>query len=397
MILPLYLAMRNLLRNPARNLLYVLGISITAALLLDMMLLSGGLNTSLKKILNEMGYEVRISPRGTLPFETDAQITSFHKIAKRLQQLGTIQSIDAMLGTSLTAEFQTQSFSTFVLGIDQRKAVLYTLVDGSDPSPGKAEVLVNDYLANAKGIRPGDTLQIRPPSQNRTLGSVESVPLKVSGIGKFYLDAEGQYTVSCSLSLLQEILGQKQEDPVSAILLKLHDAHAADQTAAAINAAFPQVSAYTIKTVIDEVDRQLSYFKQFAYILGGISLVVTFVLILIIATISFHDRVGEIALLKAIGLSKTTVFLTILLEGILTSIAASAFGFLLGKAVAYYLDRILTSAPGLPEDFSFFIMQPAAILRGVATLLLTGFIAGLYPASAAISLPVAETLREEIL
>ena len=42
-----YLALRNLFRHPGRNVLYILGVSITAALLLDMILLSGGLKISL--------------------------------------------------------------------------------------------------------------------------------------------------------------------------------------------------------------------------------------------------------------------------------------------------------------------------------------------------------------
>jgi hypothetical protein len=63
--------------------------------------------------------------------------------------------------------------------------------------------------------------------------------------------------------------------------------------------------------------------------------------------------------------------------------------------VALYLDAILTSAPGLPKDFSFcdgtggrvspFCLDPDRIFRR------------LYPAAAAVRLPVADTLREEIL
>lgn len=170
-----------------------------------------------------------------------------------------------------------------------------------------------------------------------------------------------------------------------------------DQIAASINKDFPQLSAFTISSVIQAVDKQLSYFKQFAFILGGISLITTFVLIFIITTISFHDRLGEVALLRAIGLSHKTIFTTVLFEGVLTSLASAVFGFVLGKLVAIYLDVILKSAPGLPKDLSFFVMEPDAVLRAFLILLATGFFAGLYPAAAAVRLPVAETLREEIL
>jgi ABC-type lipoprotein release transport system permease subunit len=42
-------------------------------------------------------------------------------------------------------------------------------------------------------------------------------------------------------------------------------------------------------------------------------------------------------------------------------------------------------------------MEPSAVFHAFPVLILTGFFAGLYPAAAAVRLPVAETLREEIL
>jgi len=395
MSLPLYLAVRNLLRNPGRNFLYVLGISITAALLLDMILLSSGLSVSLERILKDMGYEIRLSPRGTLPFETDAQIQEYSKIKDGLLRLEAVDHIDAMLGTSLAMEATGQTFTTFALGLDQKRPVLYRLISGNEPGPG--QILVNEYLAREKRLRPGDRVILRVPGQSQTTGKGERTPFTVSGIAYYNLDAEGQFTISCPLPVLQRLTQQQDTDPVSVIMIRLKDPSAASRTSQQINEAFPQITSYTIDSVIRAVDKQLSYFKQFAYILGGISLITTFVLIFIITTISFHDRVGEIALLRAIGLSHRTIFTTILLEGIVTSIASAIFGFILGKLVALYLDAILTSAPGLPETFSFFVMQPQAVGRALITLLLTGFFAGLYPASAAVSLPVAGTLREEML
>jgi putative ABC transport system permease protein len=225
----------------------------------------------------------------------------------------------------------------------------------------------------------------------------DPISLTVSGIVDFQLDAEGQYTIACALPLLQQITNQADQDAVSVIMVRLKNSKDAGSITEAINREFPQLSAYTISGVVEAVDSQLSYFRQFSYILGGISLVVTFVLVFIITTISFHDRVGEIALLRAIGIGNRTIFLAVLFEGILTSSAAAVIGFGLGKIVALYLDKVLMSAPGLPADFSFFVFEGGAIFRALATLLLTGFFAGLYPASAAVRLPVAGTLREEIL
>lgn len=392
---PFYLAFRNLLRHPGRNLLYILGVSITAALLLDMILLSSGLKVSLEKVLRQMGWELRLSPRGTLPFETDAQIDNFHALKSRIEKMGKIEAIDAMLGTTLTVEFRGQQFTAFAAGVEISRPVLYKILEGSEPAEN--EVLVNRELARAKNIRPGDILTVWSASRSQSTGLSDAMNVRVSGIMTFELDAQGQYTLTCSIPLLQTILGAEKQDPVSLVMIKLKQPAEANATAQRINNEIPQVSAYTIRTVVEAVDAQLSYFKQFALMLGGISMVVTFVLVFIITTISFHDRVGEIALLRAIGIGNKTLFSMVLLEGILTSLASAILGFFLGKLAAVYLDSVLKAAPGLPQDFSFFVFEPPAVLRALLTLLLTGFFAGLYPASAATKLPVADTLREEIL
>ncbi|MCI0411217.1 FtsX-like permease family protein [bacterium] len=394
---PLFLALRNLLRHPSRNILYILGISITAALLLDMILLASGLSISITRVLTEMGYEVRASARGTLPFETEAQIKNFGYLKQELLKFPEIRAVDAMLGTTVAVRSNKETFTSFAIGLEISQTLSYKVLEGSNIHPAGDGVLINPYLANEKKLRPGDTLHLWMPSQSQTSGGQETVPVRVAGIAYFYLDAEGQFTIATPLPFLQKLMLQESEQPVSAMLIKLKDPSRASQVVERVNVQFPQITAYTIDSVIQEVDRQLSYFKQFSYILGGISLVVTFVLVFIITTISFHDRVGEIALLKAIGLSRKTVFVTILLEGMLTAIASAVLGAFLGKIVAIYLDRILTSAPGLPEEFSFFIFDPASVLQGFLVLLFTGFFAGIYPAAAAIRLPVAETLREEIL
>lgn len=396
MSFPLYLAVRNLLRHPGRNVLYVLGISITAALLLDMVLLSSGLSISLERVLKDMGYEIRIAPRGTLPFETDAHIEQYRLTKSQLVELPGVSSVDAMLGASVMLERGNETFTSFAMGLDLSRPVLYRITEGSDLTGRPDEILINTSLAREKQIHTGDRLLMWTTEGTQSTGVPEPHPMTVAGIAYFYLDAEGQYSVAMPLDALQRITAVER-DPVSAIMIKLQQPSEADALTERMNNSFLQLSAYTIPTVLKEVDAQLSYFKQFAYILGGISMVVTFVLVFIITTISFHDRLGEVALLKAMGLSHRTIFSTILLEGILTALAAAFCGFLLGKVVAIYLDAILTSAPGLPEGFSFFVLEPSAVLRAGVILLMTGFFAGLYPAAAAVRLPIAQTLREEIL
>ena len=50
-----------------------------------------------------------------------------------------------------------------------------------------------------------------------------------------------------------------------------------------------------------QVDERLSYFRQLAFILGAVSLVVGFLLVTTLVTVSVNERLGEIAVMRAIG------------------------------------------------------------------------------------------------
>ena len=54
-------ALRELTRHPLRTLLAVAGVAVAGAMLVDMLMLSNGLQTSFRELLESAGYEVRVS------------------------------------------------------------------------------------------------------------------------------------------------------------------------------------------------------------------------------------------------------------------------------------------------------------------------------------------------
>ena len=59
--------LRSLGRHPLRTALALAGIAVAAAMLLDMVMLSGGIDKSFSELLLARGYQIRITPKGTLP------------------------------------------------------------------------------------------------------------------------------------------------------------------------------------------------------------------------------------------------------------------------------------------------------------------------------------------
>jgi putative ABC transport system permease protein len=122
---------------------------------------------------------------------------------------------------------------------------------------------------------------------------------------------------------------------------------------------------------------------------------VTVLLIATLMTITVHERLGEIATLRAIGVSRGTVVRQVVAEGTVLTLVGAALGIVLGLITARRLDAILTSFPGLPAAFSFFVPRLDTLRTAAIVLLLTGSVAGLYPAWLAARTPIARTLREE--
>ena len=66
--------LKSLRRHPLRTALSLAGIAVASAMLLDMVMLSGGIEKSFSELLLARGYQIRLTPKGTLPFDTEASI-----------------------------------------------------------------------------------------------------------------------------------------------------------------------------------------------------------------------------------------------------------------------------------------------------------------------------------
>jgi ABC-type lipoprotein release transport system permease subunit len=69
----------------------------------------------------------------------------------------------------------------------------------------------------------------------------------------------------------------------------------------------------------------------------------------------------------------------------------------LGSALAIVLDHILRRMPGIPAQLHFFVYQADALLLHLALLAATAILAALYPMRIVAKLPIAATLRAEVI
>jgi putative ABC transport system permease protein len=389
-------SLKSLLRRRLRTTLSVAGIAISAAMLLDMVMLSGGIERSFAELLLARGYQIRLTPKGTLPFDTEATISGAGRLIQTIRHDPSVEAAGAVLGTSLYSRVSDSLVTLFGYGIQPEAQALYTLESGRDLRPSDTlGVLLSAPAASLLQARVGDTVALVGRLDPQVVTGTRGRDLVVRGIVHWVYDYRGQPSVGTVLPVMQALAGHRQGDRASLLMVKLRNDEASEEIAERLRAAFPQLEVNSVADLVRHFKQRLVYFRQLAYILASMSLAVTVLLIGTLLTITVNERLGEIATLRAIGISRFTVVREVLVEGAALTLFGSVLGILLGLATARYLDAILTSFPGLPAAFSFFVPRRESLTLAAIVLLLTGGLAALYPAWLAARAPIAATLRAE--
>ncbi|MBY0488294.1 MAG: ABC transporter permease [Gemmatimonadaceae bacterium] len=397
------LAWATLRRHPARTTLAILGIAVAAALLLDMVMLATGMRTSFRALMLTRGYQLRIAPKGTLPFDSEATIDGADAIVAALRANPDIKAVSPSLGTTLAMPDQLVP-SVFTLGLASDVQGDYVLEQGRDipvtaADTGVLPAVVSRMFLMRTHRRLGDTLTVSAGADAQLRSMARSRTVVLVGEGRFYYVPNETPVMALPLASVRRLSGPTFHDRMSLAMAEVRrgDSASVEAARAWIGRTQPRVNAISTETAIRQVEERLSYFRQLAFVLGAISLGIGFLLVATLITLSVNERRGEIAVLRAIGTSSGGVLRQVFLEGFMLSGAGIVGGLGLGLVTARWLNGILSDFPGLPASFDFFVWTPDAAWRALAMLLVSGSLAGLLPAWRAASIPIARALREEAI
>jgi putative ABC transport system permease protein len=388
--------LKSLTRHRLRTGLSIAGIAVSGAMLVDMVMLSGGIEQSFAEMLLARGYQIRLTPKGTLPFDTEATLSGAGEVISRLRRDTAIESAGAVLGTSLYGRVGDTLVTLFGYGIQPEAQALYVLEAGRDLTPDDTlGILLSSAAARVLDANLGDTISLVGRLDPQVVTASVDKRLTVRGMVHWVYDYRGQPSVGSVLPVMQTLANRVAGDRASLLMVRVRDDHAVAAVAVRLGATFPTLEVSSVADLVRHFKQRLVYFRQLSYILGSMSLIVTVLLIATLLTITVNERLGEIATLRAIGFSRATIIRQVLVEGTALTIIGGALGLILGIATARYLDGILTSFPGLPAAFSFFVPRRGSLATAALVLLAAGSLAGWYPAWLAARAPIAATLRAE--
>ena len=388
------LAFASLVRHRARTALAILGVAVSAAMLLDMVMLSSGMRESFRGLLLSQGFQLRISPKGTLPFDTEATIRSADSLVALLRARPTVAAVSPVLGGQLHFPLAAATVTATALGVDPAVQGDYELVGGRHPA-ALNEMVANDALLRALGRSVGDTVRAASgyDPQLRTLSGQRV--LRIVGRVRFIYLALDQRASALPIGTLRAMSGPASANRASLVMVRLRPGADVERERTALAERLRTVTVISTSEALKQVDERLSYFRQLAVILGAVSLIVGFLLVTTLVTVSVNERLGEISVMRAIGVRRWRVVAQILLESSVIMLVASPIGLALGLVTARWLNSILARFPGLPERIDFFLFQASAAWTALGLLALSGILAGVYPSWRGASLPIATTLRQE--
>ncbi len=120
-------------------------------------------------------------------------------------------------------------------------------------------------------------------------------------------------------------------------------------------------------------------------LISGISLVVGGIVIMNIMLVSVVERTREIGIRRALGATRRTIQRQFLTEAVLLAMSGGLVGVILGATISQAIDALF-----LPT-----LVRPSLVITGLFVAVLTGVLAGFFPARRAARLAPVDALRYE--
>ncbi len=361
-------ALRNLLRQPTRTLLTLVGIGIAIMAMVSM----GGLADGLAKEMTAMASKGGIQLAGMEAGASGDLSAIDQAIVRRIADVPGVEDAEGFL-TGYTAVGDLPFFVVFGYPPHGRAIRDFRIVEGM-PLTANRQVLLGRVAAEALDLQVGQSLRLFDTSF-RIVGIYETgVPFEDGGAVMSLRDA-------------QNLFGQPHK--VSFLGIRLEDPNRAEEVARVIEAQFPEVQVSQASKFSDNI-ADMQYMKSstwgiafLALLVGGAGMMNTMVM-------SVFERTREIGVLRALGWPKRRILSMILRESVALSSLGGALGLIAGVGVIWLLNQLPFVTTWVQGSFSVALFAQALV---VAFAL--GALGGAYPSWRASLLRPVEALRYE--
>ncbi len=360
------LAASNLFYRKTKAIVSILAVALGIILVTVLVGLADGTLNEYANRIERIGADIILQPPGSSALFAFSGGVLPIKLKGKITLLPGVRIVSPVL---MTAGAKVKDAVVLIWGIDaatyDQVGVGIKILQGR-MFQGQYEVVIDTVWASSKNQKVGDTIEL--------LGKTFNI------VGMRMAGDSGRILVP--IETLQSLMST--EGKASLFLISATSASAVQPLVARLKKEFPGYNPIISATYTQALIDNAMAFKQFVIVVTALSVVVSFLVILLAMYTSVVERTKEIGILKAIGAGKVFIIRAILLESILLTLIGVGSGYGLSYFTKIWLNHIY---PSLTVDLTWHRMLMAGMWAMAG-----GLIGSLYPAIRASRLDPVETM-----
>ena len=397
----LKIAVKNLRTRQLRSWLTILGIVIGVFLIMSLLSLSQGLQSTVLQQLKAVGTDIVMIMPGSM---SDIMTTLIGGVKLSEEDLSVIKKtpgVEIVIPSVYKGEivkYQNESKTVILNGMDLRNALNVYLEDigmkidtGRWPTPGKREVVVGSLVP----------IDIFPGMKINTTINIKGKQFEIVGILKSLGSKQDDSMLGIDLEIYRSITGERQGAPQA--IAKIASGFSVEQVAKDIKANLEAQAkrragqggenAYSVLTsdaLSGIVGNIMGIIQVVVFAFGSIAVLVGGIGIMNTMYTSVRERTREIGILKAVGAKNSTIISIFLIESGIIGLVGGLGGMIPGLGLAKLIQAFGQVHPVFYIEAS---VTPGIIVFGLLFSFGVGCLSGFFPARSAAKLKPVEALK----
>ncbi len=391
-----FYSLTSLAAQKSRTALTLLSMVIGVAVIIAMVSIGEGMQSSVSEQLKKVGAEViSVFPSGFQfgPGAPPVQTVPFQESElKEIERIAGVKAVAPALIKAGVVEYKSEKKTISVRGttkngLEKIFSRIYSVKEGRIFEDYEEGVVLGAQVAKnifSKEVRVGDTIKINEKN------------LKVVGIFRESGNNQRDSLIVMPLSQAQRLFDAERE--ITGIMVLSESEKVVEQVAKKIEDTLKKLrggkdfEVITSRQLAEQVGRITTIIS---FVLGGIasvSIIVGGVIIMNTMLMGVIERTREIGVMKATGATNANILLLFLVESALVGLAGGAIGIVMGAGISLlieYAGRIYIGG-----SFTTVITRQM-VVGALLFSLLVGSFSGVYPAYRASKLDPVEALRYE--
>jgi putative ABC transport system permease protein len=395
MITTFQVAYKNLFRKRVRSLLTIIGIALSAWVLVSLLGFNHGYETALNKDIDNMGFQLMIMSKGC-PYEAATMMlkggTGFRYMKESvMEDIAKEPEVEKTTPILMQAVFDPNKgesggiagyFGVEPKSFAEMKTFLKFRQGGWFTDENAYEAVMGYEAAELEQREVGDVILM--PEKN--------IQFKVVGI----LDRTGTQddgTIFVPLRTVQKIFNKEGEITTIGIKTK-KDSDSARLEAKLYN--LPNVQVVSLAQVKETIMKLISTAKVMVLSIAIIAILIAMVGVINTILMSVHERFQEIGILKTIGAMPWDIFKLIWIETLILCATGGIFGIVLALILSKVTDVVIRSVLPYAPSGGLVLIDTKLVLITLAAILCIGLLSGFYPAWKAGKIRPLEAISGEV-